>query len=447
MGMNPERFGRLLSEAIHRIKIKSNKLIQAIQDELGYAIGREGGSAIEYWRTGHVPSDLEEVERLAREILKRIDLGRRWLKEFLSSAGHPLADQLCDDLYPSSPRQLMASQLPARPYRVLIGRERDIQGIIDAISYPQSPGFITIDGLGGIGKSALAIEIVHRVMEKPTFEKIIWLSAASSETDNVLTFDKILNEIAIQLEIPEINSLPPQEKSSRMRVVMSNRKLLIVLDNLDTARESQSEIINKLKPIIGRGKALLTSRRRFDGDVYGVHLMGLNRDDGINFIRQESKDKNVNRISASAPDELEHIVNVTDGSPLAMKLVVGQLGYLPLEIVLNHLEKAIPLRKDAGQDEYVSFYRFIFMPSWDLLSEDGKKLLLAMALFPPEVGGSFEAIRSVSRLTDDILEQCIDELWRLSFLEIGESTSIEQLRYYLHSLTRYFVRSDIVRSH
>lgn len=98
------QFSVLLTEAIYRIRSlesKHGKSIQMLQDELGYAIGREtGGSAIEHWRKGNVPAQTEEVEALAREIMRRTDLDRRWLERFLIAGKHPSPALLCDELRP-----------------------------------------------------------------------------------------------------------------------------------------------------------------------------------------------------------------------------------------------------------------------------------------------------------------------------------------------------------
>jgi hypothetical protein len=93
----------------------------------------------------------------------------------------------------------------------------------------------------------------------------------------------------------------------------------------------------------------------------------------------------------------------------------------------------------------VRFYKGIFSPSWKLLSDDGKKLLISMSHFAPGVGGTYEAVKATSDLSDETLTGCVDELWRLSFLERGESPSLKKVRYYLHALTQYFVLSDIVK--
>jgi hypothetical protein len=98
-----EKFARLLTEGILRVRLVESKTIQAVQDELGYALGREGGSAIEYWRKGHIPPKLSDIEKLGRELVRRARLERAWLEQFLDSAEHPNPAKLCDELFPSTP--------------------------------------------------------------------------------------------------------------------------------------------------------------------------------------------------------------------------------------------------------------------------------------------------------------------------------------------------------
>jgi hypothetical protein len=99
----PKEFGRLLTEAVYRIELRDSKSIQIVQDELGYALEREsGGSAIEYWRKGHIPARQIDVERLARAVVASGALGRDWLVRFLQSADYAHTAALCDELFPSA---------------------------------------------------------------------------------------------------------------------------------------------------------------------------------------------------------------------------------------------------------------------------------------------------------------------------------------------------------
>jgi len=76
MARSPTRFAQLLSEAVHRIRLRESKRTSVVQDELGAELGRGGGSAVEYWRKGHIPFHQSEIEALARQLVRRGHLER-----------------------------------------------------------------------------------------------------------------------------------------------------------------------------------------------------------------------------------------------------------------------------------------------------------------------------------------------------------------------------------
>ncbi|MCB0211949.1 MAG: hypothetical protein KDJ52_21590, partial [Anaerolineae bacterium] len=102
MTRSEDKFAGLLTEGVHLIRLREAKTIQIVQDELGYALGREGGSSIEYWRKGHIPPTLADIEKLSQEIVTRAGLQRDWLKQFLASAEHPYPDRICDQFFPQT---------------------------------------------------------------------------------------------------------------------------------------------------------------------------------------------------------------------------------------------------------------------------------------------------------------------------------------------------------
>jgi len=91
MSKSPGRFAQLLTRAIRRIALQENSKIQIVQDELGYALGRDsGGAAIEYWRKQHVPAREADVDDLARELVRRGGLtNHAELEQFLFYADLP----------------------------------------------------------------------------------------------------------------------------------------------------------------------------------------------------------------------------------------------------------------------------------------------------------------------------------------------------------------------
>jgi len=450
MARSEEEFARLLTTGVYAIRAcEPGKSISIIQDELGYAIGRDGGSAIEHWRKGHIPAEESDVERLAREIVRRSDLGKEWLESFLDGAGFPEQRDFCDELFPSP----LPRQIPGQSYRKLVGRDGIMDDIIDALNDPDGKWIVTIDGMGGIGKTALAREVGVRCLREHHFNAVVWASASRRESasenyrvSSTLTFETVLDAIAHQLVAPDISKFNAKEKENRVHQLLRRQRVLIVLDNLETAEDPQHEIADRLRPLLDPSKCLLISRQRFKGDVYRVHLDGLDIHYALQLIRQDADEKNIAAVQLAKPDELDKIATSTGGCPLAIKLVVGQLDHLPMDAVLQHLREVRPLESKAEEDDHINLYRSIYLPSWELLSGVAKRLLISMTFFIPGWGGTQEAIKATSDLTDHAMTRGVHELWNLSLLEVGEQKvfGLTQECYYLHPLTQYFVLSDIV---
>lgn len=135
MTPSSKKFAQLLTAAIYKIRIAESrsfkKTIGLVQDEVGYELGREGGSAIEYWRKGNIPARLEEVEALARILVRRRGLDRVELVQFLASAGHPHPAGLESALFPSgqAPTDRLQNEAPVEEMATFI--------VGPPISYPR----------------------------------------------------------------------------------------------------------------------------------------------------------------------------------------------------------------------------------------------------------------------------------------------------------------------
>ncbi len=342
------------------------------------------------------------------------------------------------------------AELPSKGYSQLIGRNKYVGEILAALREPDAKSMIGVDGMGGIGKTALVREVAEQCKKEELFDTFIWIQAAKQpfslsqgeQGTAALTFGTVLDELLRQFGLVNLHKLKQDEKVARIKILLKSRRVLVVLDNLETAKEPQDDIAQQFKPLLYPSKMLLTSRRRFKTDLYAFHLDDLQSDDSVLFARQTARERNIDRVANASSGELLQIAKTT-GSPLALKLIVGQLESKPLNVVLEQITKMrVPT---TDEDEYLKFYRFIFAESWRLCSENSKKLLISMAHFAPNIGGKHEAIKVASDLPDDLLNQCIQELWRSSLLEIGESSNLKTMRYYLHALTQYFVLSDIVK--
>ena len=100
MSISSQRFARLLKQALNTIKAREDKNLEIIQDELGHALGRKNGSAVRYWRKGHIPADPEDVYLLSQALAARGGLTQHQVEQFLRCTDYPnaaqVAAQICE---------------------------------------------------------------------------------------------------------------------------------------------------------------------------------------------------------------------------------------------------------------------------------------------------------------------------------------------------------------
>ena len=169
------RFSELLQRAINRIAFLENKTRQVVFDELGYALGRQGGSAIQYWLYHQrVPARLEDVENLARIIAHRGGWeNENDLRSFLTRGGHPSADVLVRQIFPNEPiSTTSATAQPAfivgppilKPHQ-FFGRTRELRRIFTALNSSPMQN-VAISGLSRSGKTSL-LHYIHTITRTP----------------------------------------------------------------------------------------------------------------------------------------------------------------------------------------------------------------------------------------------------------------------------------------
>lgn len=179
MSIFPERFANLLTDSIYAIRSHTRQDLTTIQDELGYALGREtGGSAIIYWRRGNVPAELTELEVLTKELVARRGLNQQDCREFLRVGGHPVPEQVMArfvwpdmrDAPVEPPKTLPANRKlntfvfgpPITHPRQFFGRTRELRRIYDRWrSWPME--HVAVVGPRSSGKTSL----LHHVRQLP----------------------------------------------------------------------------------------------------------------------------------------------------------------------------------------------------------------------------------------------------------------------------------------
>ena len=443
---NKEQFTLLIRQAIEEINQKTGQPFKTIRQELVDKIGRKL-STLEYWERidNFTWPKRPELEVLAEAIYVQL-FDRSWLEHFLTHGKHPNPKEFTEYLIDKH-----QDSLPSPRADRFIGRAKHIDEISQNLRDSKGDTIISIDGLGGIGKTAIAAKIHDLFLGEKIFDKVIWISADRSDVPIFLkdmvqfNFETILDNIGQSLGEQAIKKMPLKQKATLVDKLLRNHPCLIIIDNLETANIPQHEIMTNLRPFLNPSRALLTSRRRFTGEGYQIHLQGLDQTQAYELMRYLGEEKSIPFIAHGEERDLRKIHQVTGGSPLAMKLVIGLLKHVEFHKTVEYLEKAMPLDRVVGEDEYMKFYRHIFMQTWQLLNVEDEKLLIGLAQFDPAESIRYELIENMPQLAPEQIAAGIQYLWRLSLIEVQEQTHSKELVYFLHPLTRYFVFSDILK--
>ncbi len=345
-----------------------------------------------------------------------------------------------------SPPPPIPLHFPGKTHQRLIGRSTELDQLLESLREPDRKPLIAVIGLGGMGKTTLVQEAMDICWQERLFEHIVWTSAKTerfvgegvykTEVSDV-TFEQLLDEIGRQCDRRDIPKLPFEQKKPAVKHLLMTQRVLVVLDNLETVAESEA-VVDELFQLLGQSKLLITSRHQLRHErTFTLDLGGLFEAEGLTFLREDSEERGIDLVTEASQEALLEMYNVTGGAPLAMKLVIGQVSRWPLERVLSNLRAA----KFAGPN--YDFYRFIFKHSWDMLSIEAKQTLVSMAVFDLANGCTETSLGPVCNLPPDILQLALDHLILLSLVDtFGDLTA---RRYTLHSLTHYFILSDIVK--
>ncbi len=165
--------------------------------------------------------------------------------------------------------------LPQPDYGQFIGREQEL-ALVKSRLLPQDRAWIlTIDGIGGIGKSALALEVAHgflrdynSLLAEERFEAIIWTSAKQTvlTADSGMisrrqisgTLNDICKIIAITLEIEEQIHSQLEDTVKLVCRELTQKRTLLIVDNLETVDDEC--VIQFLRELPTPTKAIVTTR-------------------------------------------------------------------------------------------------------------------------------------------------------------------------------------------
>lgn len=331
----------------------------------------------------------------------------------------------------------LQAHLPPPTYTNLFGNQNHVDDLMGYLTQRKSPGVIAIVGIGGIGKTALADQVVRAILPRFIFQEVCWLRVSSEDTNGTLPpegiLEKITNDLAEQL-CPQ-TARSGNGRITCLRQTLKTRPTLTIIDNLETEADL-TILLDALNDWAIPSKFLLTTRVRLPtaSTAYSLVLDELPQPTAADLIHAQAQSLNLADLVHAPDSVIRQIYTVTGGNPLALKLVVGLTAVLPLQQILTDLTAA-----QTGEIEQL--YRHIYWQAWHSLSPSGQTLLEMMPL-AAGVGVKPEQMQAMSGLTEQQLWPAITELVNRSLLEVRGTTW--ERRYGIHRLTESFLRTEII---
>src|SRR3954453_8265950 len=259
-----------------------------------------------------------------------------------------------------------------------VGREDLVTSVAELV---RSSRLVTLSGVGGVGKTRLAVEVGAELAGE--FPEGVWLVelAALGEPSAVTA------AIATSLGITPRGDSPLIDTVAE---ALTGRRLLLVLDNCEHVLAAAASAAGAILDRSGSVKVLATSRESLwmPGETYlAVSPMALQGGAGSDAVRLF-----VDRARAVRPDfglrapeataAVIEICEVLDGLPLGIELAAARMASMSAGEVRDRLAERFRLLRGAepGPERQHTLRQAVGW-SYDLLADDEQHVLCVMSVF------------------------------------------------------------------
>lgn len=268
----------------------------------------------------------------------------------------------------------------------LIGREEELEQVTALLAAQR---LVTIVGAGGMGKTALALEIARRL--GPEYPDGVFLLELASLADGPTVMEAIRSALGL-------NPSQGGDLIGNFARALEHRRLLVVLDNCEQLIDAVAEAAEWLLRVGRSVHVLATSRERLRAEGEAVfHLGGL----ALPELEAEAEEAPTSpamrlfvdraqaagaqlQVDAPMQRRIAAICHRLDGMPLALELAaahVATLGIAGVELGLqDRLELLTGGRRTAQPRQQT--LRATLDWSHDLLGEEERIVLRRLCLFP-----------------------------------------------------------------
>lgn len=391
------------------------------------------------WPPGKMDAVTGKSDRGARIQQLRAELGRDRLATIFSTgdelaqkAGIAVTKQL--EAKPREPARRAEDDRRAAPFNVpldipdLVDRSAVLAELISlfrADSPPEGPMVVSLYGPGGVGKSTLAIRLIHRLREHFP-DGVLYASTAGKSHNGIDTSSTLT--LFLFLLGKSVEPASDVRLISEFRTTIADKRVLVVLDGVTNADQARA-----LLPVSPGSGAILTSRSPLPLD--GVELVAvpvLSDGDSVQLLTRLAKF----RLDDSNADQAARLARMCGYLPLAIRVAGAKLRTRADWDLSTLVDRMVD---ETSRLDFLQIgdleVRATLLTSYEDRDPREQKALRALAItggneFP---GWALAAILEISVAES---ERLIEQLVFAQLVAISRRDSVGESLYRLHDLVR-----------
>jgi tetratricopeptide (TPR) repeat protein len=305
-------------------------------------------------------------------------------------------------------RQRLA--LPATHPPVFFGNPSLLSTVEQIVTQSKPPRHLVLCGPAGIGKTTLALNVAHSLIETQTFDDLLWVDL--TEHDRIAT--DIVSKIVQGLNLPEDSAASPRET---LRGYLVAHLTLLIIDNAETLLED-SEQASQIFQILDAASVIMTSRitlpRRLL--VHQITLPELTQDEAFHFLEYISAQE---ASSEKSPVDFDASWGKVGGNPLALILLQRAMNKLPADVALH----------GTSLDHLHHIY-------WNRLPAYSRGIWILPLFFTPD-GVPYHTIPELVDWDEETIHRALGTLTEAGLL--SPHWHNQEIHYGLHRVTRSFL--------
>ena len=298
-------------------------------------------------------------------------------------AARPLAQEPVSLAALAFPQTVTSGLLPPRG-RPVVGRAHELDAVLQQIV--ASPGLYTLAGPAGVGKTRLAVEIAHQLLQRA--KSVLWVDLQAANT-----VEDALARVAWALGCAVAGAV-----DSLARSLAQRGPLLLVLDNIEQLLDAVEgdglrlgdlpTVLCQLCAAAPELRLLSTSRQSIDVSaerLFEIQPLPVGADDPLHSDawRLLVSASPVGALDGVTPALASSLLRELEGLPLALELAGGRLEVLQPEQLLERIGERFAVLSAPEPRAHLR-YRGLYEAldaSWRALSVGAQMLLASLSAF------------------------------------------------------------------